>query len=212
MPVFGVDGSSTRGFPMRSVVCSPTAPELAMSMAGEPALSWKLAPAGFCHQTGFWNPGLACFPFGSCPEAAAWKADSVSYVLLPQVTRWMPLPEASSQITSRSSVVPVCDVLSTRRSPLVAGHVVVPPAPSGQFIALSTLMLFSMVTPLLVPAGRPSRLIPADVLPYTVLPVIWLPVTSRSSMPWSPVKQSAVLPVEGWTQLVSCVLVMPMLS
>ena len=57
----------------------------------------------------------------------------------------------------------------------------------------------------------PSTLIPADLLAYTVLPVIWLPVTSRSSMPWSPVKQSEVLPVGGWLQLTSCTEVMPML-
>jgi hypothetical protein len=46
VPVFGTNGSSTRGLPRMSVGCSPTAPESAMSMAGEHTLSWKSAPSG----------------------------------------------------------------------------------------------------------------------------------------------------------------------
>ena len=45
-PVFGVAGSSNRAVPKPSGFGSPGAPELAESMAGEPASRWKLSAGG----------------------------------------------------------------------------------------------------------------------------------------------------------------------
>ena len=60
------------------------------------------------------------------------------------------------QTTSRSVIVPVPDVASTRMFPPVPGQVVVPPAPSGQLMALSALTLFEITEREGVPATSPS--------------------------------------------------------
>src|SRR5436190_19623180 len=68
-PVFGVDGSSTRGRPSTSVADWPLTPEFAESIAGEPPRRCKSPPVRFTHL------GSACFPCDSCP-VADWNADS----------------------------------------------------------------------------------------------------------------------------------------
>ena len=60
-----------------SVDCSPEARELAESMAGDPALSWRF------HAEALTKSGLAKMPFASCPVAdrSAVRPDVPLYVV-----------------------------------------------------------------------------------------------------------------------------------
>ncbi len=176
-----------RAVPSISLVNSPLTPESAESIAGDPGNKCMSPLAGAFHS------GSACRPPASWPDAD-WKAASVAYPVVFHVIMTPVWPAARCKKTRSScSVVPVVESWSTRIFPCVRGHFTVPPAPLGQLMALSTLMLLAMVK---LP-DVPSTLMPAETLSNTLLPIMRLPVTFKSSMPWSPVMQPLVLPVLG---------------